>query len=230
MVNCRMYEPLEKYSRRYGLALMLSLIVLLILGSSLWERSYVGVMKDSCTSMHDDRLMPAAALVRLSDQIHSRRLVLEEHLVGYGRLATHEVHHELGRLEAGIGAAIAQIERTRLVGNERQLLQELKSQLSNYGRLEARLLADLAAGRQATYDAEIRQSFEALRAELSGLTRIQEQVGDELSRESFTAAASASSLTHFQIAAGFVLGLFASALALGPRLRRIESKLDDKLH
>lgn len=230
MIKWSMYEPLEKVTRRYGLALMLSLIVLLILGSTFWERSYVGVMKDSCASMYDDRLMPAAALFHLSDQIHNRRLVLEEHLGGYGRLDVNQVHHELGRLEAGIAAAIAQIDGTRLVEAESKLLDELKAQLAHYGRLETRLLAELAAGKQATYDEEIRKAFESLRAELIGLTRIQEQVGKDLSRESFTAAASASSLTHFQLAAGFVLGLFASALALGPRLSRIESKLNDKLH
>lgn len=225
-----MYSPLEKYSRRYGLALMLSLIVVLILGSTFWERSYVGVMKDSCASMYDDRLMPAAALFHLSDQIHSRRLVLEEHLGGYGQLDVNQVHHELGRLEAGIAAAIAQIDGTRLIDAESQLLDELKGQLAAYGRLEARLLAELAAGREATYDEEIRAAFDLLRTELIGLTKIQEQVGKDLSRESFTVAASASSLTHFQLAAGFILGLFASVLAIGPRLSRIESKLSSKLH
>lgn len=206
------------------------MIVLLILGTTLWARSYVDVMRDSCESMYNDRLMPAAAVFHLSDQIHTRRMVLEEHLAGYGEYDDSQVHYELGRLDSKIAEIILQIEQTKLVDAEGKLLSEMKARLSEYGTLERRLLAELAAGEKVTYDAAIRGVFGALRAELVGLTEIQETVGKDLRHESFTAAASASSLTHFQLGAGFILGLLASVLAFGLQLKRFESQLSSKLH
>lgn len=222
------FEPPAKILRRYGLALMLGLIVLLILGTAVWERSYVGVMKKSCASMYDDRLMPAATLFRLSDQIHARRLVLEEHLAGYGDQNVNRVHYELGRLDGEIDASIAQIEKTYLVEDESRLLHELEAQLVQYGQLEERVLADLAKGHEVTYDGPIRKAFEDLRQELIGLTAIQEKVGKDLNHESFTAAASVSLLTYFQLSAGFVLGLLASALALNLGIRRVRTEVEEQ--
>lgn len=212
--------------RQHGLAMLLGTIVLLILGSMLWERQYLGVMKQSSASMYDDRLMPAASLFRLSDRLHTRRLVLEEHLAGYGDLTTAEVHRELGRLDAEISAAIAEIERTYLVDAESELLRALKAHIAHYSELEKELLREAAAGRHVTYGGAIRESFDDLRAELTGLTEIQEKVGRDLNRESFTAAGSATLLTHFQLGAGFILGLIAYALALNLRLGPVVCNAD----
>src|SRR5690606_33177471 len=127
-----------------------------------------------CASMHDDRLVPATSLFHLSDQVRTRRLVLEEHLLGHGELDLAQVHYELGRLDGGIAASLAEIDRTYLVDDESQLLHEFRVQLVQYTRLEQALLAELAAGRDASYDDTIRKAFEDLRAELIALTDIQE--------------------------------------------------------
>ncbi|MFO7567113.1 MAG: MCP four helix bundle domain-containing protein [Enhygromyxa sp.] len=210
--------------RRHRLAMMLGVFVLLILGSAVWERSYMRVIEDSCTSMYDDRLVPATSLFHLSDQVHTRRLVLEEHLLGHGELDLAQVHYELGRLDGGIAASIAEIERTYMVEDESQLLHEFRAQLVHYTRFEQALLTELAAGRDVSYDGEIRKAFEDLRAELIALTDIQESVGEDLNRRAFSAAAGASMLTHFQLGAGLILGLLASTLALGLHLGRVVSK------
>lgn len=225
-----MPEATAKLLRRHGIALMLLLMVAVVVGSTYWERSYVGAMQDSCSSMYEDRLMPAALLFHLADQVHTRRLVLEEHLAGQSDYAVGQVYHELGRLDAGITGAIARIERTHLVEAESKLLNDLKAQLAEYARLERRALDELAAGKAVTYDATLRSAFSALRAELIGLTEIQEVVGKDLSKRSYTAAAGASSLTHLQLGACFVLGLFASALAMGLRSKRLDSQLGSHLH
>jgi hypothetical protein len=217
-------EASEELLRRHRLAMMLGLFVLLILGSALWERSYMRVVEDSCASMYDDRLIPATSLFHLGDQVHSRRLVLEEHLLGHGELDLAQVHYELGRLDGGIAASIAEIERTHMVEDESELLHEFRAQLVLYTRFEQALLADLAAGEEVSYDGAIRKAFEDLRAELIALTSIQESVGEDLNRRAFAAAAGASMLTHFQLGAGLILGLFASALALGLHLGRVVSK------
>jgi hypothetical protein len=217
-------ETLAERLRRQRLAMMLGAFVLLILGSVVWERSYVREIEDSCTSMYDDRLIPATSLFHLGDQVYARRLVLEEHLLGHGELDLAQVHYELGRLDGGIAATIAEIERTHLVEDESQLLGEFRAQLVRYTSFEQALLAELAAGHEVSYDGEIRQAFGDLRTELIALTNIQESVGEDLNKRAFTAAAGASMLTHFQLGAGLIIGLFASALALGLHLGHVVSK------
>lgn len=204
----------QKSWHRYGLSLMLLLMFGLILASTLWERSYIRSMKDSCASMYTDRLMVATALFQLSDKVYSKRLVLEGYLeVGKERDAS-SVYYRLGELDGGIQNVITQIEQTYLVEAESQLLGKLRQELKRYNQLEKKLLTELAAGKSATYDAKLREAFEAVRRELTALTKLQENVGKELSNESFTAAAGASSLTHFQLGAAFILGLLSSGLAL----------------
>ncbi|PRQ05232.1 MCP four helix bundle domain-containing protein [Enhygromyxa salina] len=219
-----MLELAVERLRQNRLAMLLTIFVLLILGSLLWERSYMRVLEDSCTSMHDDRLVPATSLFHLNDQVYSRRLVLEEHLLGHGGGDLAQVHYELGRLHGGIVASVAEIERTYLVDDESQLLREFEGQLEHYTTLEQALLADLAAGKDVSYDGAIRAAFEDLRAELNGLTDIQEAVGKDLNNKAFTAASGAVMLTHFQLGAAFILGLLASTLALGLHLSRVVSK------
>lgn len=225
-----MPEVTTRLLQRSGIALMLLLIVVVIVGTTYWERSYVGAMQDSCESMYEDRLMPAALLFHLADRVHTRRLVLEEYLAGQSDYDAARVHHELGRLDAGIAAAIESIERTHLVEAESKLLGSFKSQLAEYTRLEQRALQDVAAGRTVTYDAALRAAFTALRTELIGLTEIQEVEGKDLSKRSFSAAAGVSSLTHLQIGLCLVLGLFALALALGLRSKRSTTPPDSGLH
>ncbi|HLT40140.1 MAG TPA: MCP four helix bundle domain-containing protein [Enhygromyxa sp.] len=209
--------------RRHRLAMLLGVFMLLILGSLVWERSYMQVIEDSCASMHDDRLVPATSLFHLGDQVHTRRLVLEEHLLDHGELELAQVHYELGRLDGGIAASLAEIERTYLVEDESELLDEFRAQLDHYTGLEQALLAELAAGRDVSYDGAIRKAFEDLRAELIALTDIQESVGQDLNKRAFTAAAGANVLTHFQLGAALILGLLASALALGLHFSRVVS-------
>lgn len=202
-----------KHPFRYGLSLLLLLMFALILASTFWERFYIKSMTDSCASMYTDRLMVATALFHIGDNVNSKLLLLEEHFESEQPNDQANIHYRLGELDGAIQNILMGVERTSLVEAESQLLEKLRVDLKNYQEVEQRLLAKHASGEDVHHH-DLRNAFTTLRAELLGLTKIQENVGKELSNESVTAAAGASSLTHFQLGVAFILGLLSSGLAV----------------
>lgn len=233
------HSTISNYWTRFGLSATLLVMFVFIVASTFWEDAYIGDLRKDCASLYADRLMPATTLFLLNDHVHTKRLLLEEHLMAHGRgadpavgqpmAADGDVHYQLGMHDAAVEHLVGEIEHTYLVDDESRRLHELRDALQAYNALERKLLARHEAGKDAEYDAEIRAAFAEVRKELVGLTEVQRSVGRKLSDDSISSAASASFLLHFQLGVAFVLGLLASGLAMSlrpPRQQPASSRRD----
>lgn len=214
------------------LAIVLIVMVVTILAGKLWEDVYVENLRKDCGSLFRDRLIPAATLFHLSDQIHTKRATLEEFLGGQLDESAQKVDYHLGRHDAAILRAIEEIEKTYLVDEESRLLGELRKNFADYTRLEAALLKRHRQGEKVSYGPEMRAAFALVRDELLGLIKVQEEVGQQLNHDSIASATHVTSLLHIQLGVTFILGLIASAIAMNLAPTRPDSskKSDNALH
>jgi len=203
-----------------------------ILGGKFWEDIYVENLRFDCGSLYRDRLMPAIILFRLGDQIHNKREALEEYLHGDVGATEPSLDYRLGQHDAAIQGYIDQIKRTYLVDEESRLLTQLQDALSSYNKKESDLIRRHRGGEKVTYGAELREAFSLVRTELVALTKVQEDVGQELNQDSLASASHVTSLLYFQLGVTFILGLLASGLAMSleARTSTASAPRDEGLH
>ncbi len=199
------------------LAALLLVITMSIVTSKIAEDHFVESLRENCSSLFSDRLIPATTLFHLSDAIHQKRDVLIELLREESGAASKARLYRLGQHDATIEHHIAAIEKTFLVDDESRLLRKLRASLKSYALIESRLLARHEKGEATQGDSEIQAAFDELRAELLNLTKVQESVGQQLKSETLASATSVTTLLYFQLGVAFALGLLASALAMSLR-------------
>lgn len=199
---------------RFRLAVVLLLMFATILAGKFWEDAYIASLERDCGSLFTDRLMPATTLYYLGDRFHDKRETLEAYLDGALEPGEPSLDYRLGQSDAAIEGLLHDIQQTYLVAEESIALSALREAIDTYDQHEAALIERHRAGERIRHDAGLREAFSRVRAELTALTRIQEEVGHELSRASATSASQVTSLLYFQLGVTFVLGLLASGLAM----------------
>ncbi len=212
------------------LAIVLTVMVVTILTGKFWEDTYVKNLRDDSGSLFRDRLIPAATLFHLIDQVHSKRETLEEFLGGEMDESQHTVEYRLGLHDAAIMGAIEAIEETYLVDEESRRLEELRANFAAYVRLESELRQRHRDGAKSSYGPEMRAAFSLVRNELLGLIKVQEEVGQQLNHDSIASASRVTLLLHLQIAVTFILGIIASALAMNLAPTRPTPPMSPHLH
>jgi Four helix bundle sensory module for signal transduction len=210
------------------LAIVLVVMTATILAGKLWEDVYVENLRDDCGSLFEDRLIPATTLFHLNDQVHLKRQTFEEFLNGHLNESEQKIEYLLGQHDAKIVSAMQEIEKTYLVDEESHLLSQLRATFADYTRRESQLLKQRRDGQMVTYGPEMREAFALVRAELLGLIKIQEDVGQELNRESIASATHVISLLHVQLGVTFILGLIASALAMNLTPTRASARVKNE--
>jgi hypothetical protein len=215
---------------KFRLAALLLVITLSIVASKLGEEHFVESLQKDCSSLFADRLIPATTLFQINDALHLRRDLLVRHLRGETPATEKPAHYQLGQHEAAIEHHIAAIEKTYLVADEVRLLRELRASHRRYTKVEGALLDRHVKGERVEGYAQIQPAFDDVHAKLLELTKVQESVGQELTRGSFTSAANVITLLHLQLGVAFVLGLLASGLALSLRPRGRQGDSRRQLH
>jgi|GEM_PF-1798577 len=197
------------------LAIVLLIMVATILAGKQWEDVHVESLRKECGSLFRDRLIPAATLFHLNDRFYSKRATFEGFLAGQVEEPHKTIDYRLGQHDTAIIAAIEEIEKTYLVDEESRRLSELRARLADYSQLEAERLALHRKGENVNYDLPMRKAFGLVHDELLGLIKVQEEVGQQLNHDAIASAAQVTALLHLQLSITFLLGLIASALALG---------------
>lgn len=200
------------------LAALLLVITFSLLASKLAEDHFVEDLREDCTSLFNDRLIPATTLFHLSDAVYRNRDALLQHLREPSADAAKSVDYVLGQQDAVIEHHIDTIERTYLVEAETQWLRKLRDSLLGYSKLERDLLSRQAAGVRVDGTPELDAAFDELRTELQNLTRVQQVVGQELKSDSLASATNLTTLLYFQLGIAFALGSLASGLAMSLRV------------
>lgn len=201
------------YAIRYkaGAALLLTIIVLVILAGSFWERSLFTTINNSFLSIYKDRLIPAAEMFHVNDLMYHKRLLLENHL---SKTVDNQsnLQAQLAVHNARIDSILAAFETTYLVDEESSALEHLKNRIDEYNRLEQQYLTE--AFSDAEYEQKIIPVFEAVNHDIIQLSNIQTQVGQQLLRGSETAFGSASLVNYLQMGMVVIIALLIQALLL----------------
>lgn len=225
----------RSYGGRFRLAVVLLVMFVTILAGKFWEGIYVENLRHDCGSLFQDRLLPAVTLFHLMDEIHTKRETLEEYLHHEPDDSKSSIDYRLGEHDAAINHLVHEIEKTYLVDRESRLLVELRAALKRYNELETQTLKRYRSGEPMNYNGEMREAFAVVRTELLGLTKVQEDVGQQLNRDSDLSASHVTSLLYFQLGVTFILGLMASGLAMslgsiGSPSPPTKSRDDENLH
>ncbi|GAB2956478.1 hypothetical protein GCM10027048_23180 [Hymenobacter coalescens] len=192
-------NPLRRIHHKAKPAAMFLIVLLVVLGSSIWEKRLMSDMNSSVSSLYQDRLLPAAGLFELNDLMYTKRHVLESYLAQPSAAGQQQTQQELTRRNAEIHSLISRYEATYLVAEENQVLRDFKARLHRYNAVESQLMTAQSPVAPAQ-TAELRQQFGRIHTDLARLNQIQLQVGQQLSQGSAAIEGNAVLLSNMQIA------------------------------
>ncbi|APR76507.1 Hypothetical protein A7982_01854 [Minicystis rosea] len=208
---------------RLKAALVLSVILLVALLNNHWERHNIERWDESFSAIYDDRLVPATYVFKLTDQLYRKRLLWNEATrPGEGE----RVRAELRRHDAAIEALVHEFEATYLVDAESRALTGFKARWQAGRELEQAWLGNATGEVPLVMKTELEQAL----AQLDQLSRIQEQVGHDLKRDSKSLLASSSILYQLEMALLIIMALLISALVPLPAPLRRSNVQSPHLH
>jgi hypothetical protein len=209
-------EPLflDRRGGRVRLALVLLLFTLFAVTGRFLEDSLVKQVRKDCGSLFADRLVPAALLVRLTDELHARYHTINRSLAD-DVAAGADLDFRLSESDARFDQLLGQYEKTYLVEDEAEHLHSFRRAFDDYRAREKVLAGErpgsVASDERRSYD----QAFTNARSELQALTDVQLVVGAQLNEHSLRDTSGISALSYLQGGIAFVFGLIAAALAMG---------------
>ncbi|MGY2134530.1 MCP four helix bundle domain-containing protein [Hymenobacter sp. HD11105] len=192
--------------RKIKPALLLLGVMLVVLGSSVWETRQLHQVTHSVATLYQDRLRPATDLFALNDHMYAKRQLLTSCLADptvapYSATRTQLMGHN--RAMQGL---LARYQATYMVAEENQVFHALTARLARYNALESQLLREPAPPRPDQAQ-ELARQFTWIHEDLSHLTQIQLQVGQQLSRRSVVTDDLTTLWSHVKIALLVVLAL-----------------------
>ncbi len=197
--------------------LLLFLVVMLaILGSSVFEKKLMRDLNGSVSSLYQDRLIPATGLFQLNDLMYTKRQLLGSYLADSGGTRLLATQAQLARHNQEVAALVAGYQATYMVADEGRVFQDFNAHLRRYNALEAQLLAAPAPGPVARTRA-LEQEFDRIHSDLRSLNLIQQRVGQELSQSSVVTEGNATTLSNLKIALLIIFTLFIQHALLASR-------------
>lgn len=202
-------------------ALLLTCIVLLIIVSSLISRKNVKDMNKSFASIYHDRLIPATDIFYLTENLYSKRALMEKFLFAEdgSTLASME---QLKNHNRHIDSLISAFEKTYLIDKESQSLREFKKRVGDYTYIENKILDLFRQGSKEQgrklYETKGKPLIQDLIKHLYELIEIQSFVGKELMNESQNIEYSNNLLSTLQITLAIFIGAITQALVLSSKV------------
>ena len=209
-------NPLRRIHHKAKPAALFLIVLLVILGSSVWEKRLMHAMNSSAASLYQDRLLPATGLFQLNDLMYAKQQQLASYQARPTAARQHYAQVQLGGRNVEIDSILSSYEATYLVAEETRVFHALKARLRRYNALEAQLLSAAAPAAPEQTRALARQ-FSQIHADLSRLNRIQQQVGQELSKSSSAIEGDANLLSNVQIALVIIFTLIIQQALLMDR-------------
>ncbi|GHB63493.1 MCP four helix bundle domain-containing protein [Persicitalea jodogahamensis] len=216
-------------TQKAKVAALLFLVMVLVILYSLRLEKKARNMDAAVTSVYNDRLQPALIIVYLSENLHDKHRLLDNHLSDHSRLTTAELKTRFSEHDVRNNQLVADFEQTVLTRNEAAVLKKFKSDLADNARLEQVVMKQAADENReiatALYNKDgvalFRQSIENLHT----LARIQSETGQEIVQVSHREAAGVSVITTLMIAVAVIMGILIQSLVYKTRfLERNPSK------
>ncbi len=208
--------------QKQKVALLLGCILIVIILSTIAERSNMGDINRSFTSIYNDRLIPATEIFYLTENLYNKRLLMEKFLFSSTENQTDALRKQLEEHNQNIDSIIVEFEKTYLVGNESKYLAEFKSKASEYVQVEQTVMKFSENGSKKAgleiFENQGAELFQNTIHKLNQLTQIQSTVGKELIADSQSAMASTNLLFNLQIALAFIICVILQILLLTSRV------------
>ncbi|WP_373516057.1 MCP four helix bundle domain-containing protein [Persicitalea sp.] len=203
-------------TQKVKVAALLFLVMAFVVLYSLRVDNRAHHLDEAVTSVYKDRLQPALIIVYLSENLHDKRRLLDNHLSEHSRLSATELKTKLAEYDEKNDQLVANFEQTLLTRNEAAVLKEFKSDLATNSRLESVVMQRITDENReiatALYNKDgvalFRQSIENLHI----LARIQSETGQEIVLGSHRDAAGVSVITSLMIAVAVIVGILIQSL------------------
>lgn len=199
------------YHIKNHIKISLGLFVLLvtIILTSLVEKQNLKIIDQSFSSIFADRLIPATDIFFITDQLYERRLQLQSFLLAPEGAKAHTP--ELKGENNFIDSLLNKYEDTYLVENEVVCLKGLLEKWEQYKTQEETILTLAGDNQQAEaialFNATENNLFKSMIMDLHLLTKIQSQVGQDLTQVSKSNISSSNSIFDLQFGITIIIAL-----------------------
>lgn len=213
------------YNIKNHLKLSLGLFVLLLafLFTSFLEQQKLKEIEERFLSIFADRLVPATDLFFISDQLYERRLNLQAYLLEQEReMPVPPV--ELKEQADIIDSLLLKYENTFLVENEEVCLNSLRRKWKDYKAGETEILKLASENRKkealALFRSAESANFKSMIVDLHLLTKIQSQVGEDLTMSSKISVSGSNSIFALQFGITIIIALICNGLLMANKVIR----------
>lgn len=197
-------------------ALLLGGIMLVVVVSTILTRNDIEGIDKSFSSIYQDRLMPTIDIVYLSENLYSKRLLVEKHLLSDEGLSPTQLEQQLLKHDQKIDSLINVFSQTHMVDEESKSLTAFQQRVNEYAGIEQQVLRMSEAGNkkagQELFEGQGTATFQRTIGRLNELTQIQSVIGQELVKESHTCVARSQNLSILQISLAVIIGVMVLGL------------------
>ncbi|GAB3909036.1 hypothetical protein GCM10028803_45930 [Larkinella knui] len=197
-------------------AVLLTGIMVLVVLSTFLSRSTIKGIDKSFASIYQDRLIPAVDMVYLSENLYTKRLLVENYLFSTTTPLPAEMALQLKKQNRSIDSLIRNYEKTFLIAEEAKSLQTFKNRLKDYASVENDILRLSLSGNKEAGSALFNEHglvlFQQSIKCLNDLIKIQYTEGQSLVKESKSESSQFNLISHLQIAVAIVIGLLILGL------------------
>ncbi|GAB3341277.1 hypothetical protein GCM10027299_55370 [Larkinella ripae] len=197
-------------------AVLLTGIMALVVLCSFLSKSTMRDLDKSFSSIYQDRLIPAVDMVYLSENLYTKRLLLEHYLFSNSDLTSAQLSGQLRKKDQAIDSLIRNFEKTFLIAEEAKSLDAFKNRVRTYAVLENEIIAlkqrgDSVAGSEL-FNKRAAVIFQQSIKSLNELISIQSAVGQDLVKESKSESSQFNLISSLQIVVAIVIGLLVLGL------------------
>lgn len=214
--------------QKFKAALLLSGILLFLVFLILVSGSNIRGIDKSFSSIYEDRLIPAIDIIYLSEDLYTKRIIIEKYLYSVEEQANTSAKQQLAIHNSRIDSLISAFELTYLVDKESESLAGFKKLMGDYEQIENKVLGlDRISGREF-YTREGIPVFLGAKESLIALTHIQSEIGKELFREAHAEVAQFTVISGLLVIIALVLGSIVIGLIRSSQI--VNSKKDSKFN
>lgn len=209
-------------------AVLLTGIMALIVLSTFLSRSTIKDIDKSFSSIYQDRLIPAVDMVYISENLFTKRLLVEKHLFSTQTSTPAEISLQLRVQNRSIDSLIRNYEKTFLITEEAKSLQAFKNRIKEYAAFENRILqlsqADNKAAGSELFNEAGSITFQQSIQCLNDLIKIQYTEGQSLVKDSKSDSSQFNLISSLQIIVAIVIGFLILGLIHNSKIINQESQ------
>lgn len=192
--------------QKFKAALLLSGILLFLVFLILVSGSNIRGIDKSFSSIYEDRLIPAIDIIYLTEDLYSKRIIIEKFLYSSDNESVTSVKDQLAKHNARIDSLISAFELTYLVDKESESLADFKKQIGEYKEIEKRVLNHAQEVGKDFYQNQGLPVFLGAKESLIQLTHIQSEIGRQLFREAHAEVGQFTVISALLVIIALVLG------------------------